>query len=589
MEQIQTKKAAPWILAWAGTHKKEYLFSVFFAVCGVILRLLPYFVIGDVVCRLSKGERDLVSFARRVLLIALLFAAGEIFHGLSTTLSHRATFHILGALRKACLEKLCRVPLGYVKNRSSGDLKNVLVERIDSIETTLAHIIPEFTANLIAPIVVLFYLFSIDWRMGILSMVPVGSGVLCAMGMFRGYEENYKNTVEKTRVLNAAAVEYINGIEVIKAFGKADASYQKFTVAAREGADAFIHWMQKCIGYHAVAMTLTPYTFLTVLPFGAFFVKNGSLSFEDFILCAILSLGIVGPIIVLMSFTDDLGVVGTIVGEVTEILSAEEMHRPEKSLSLPADDSVRMEAVRFGYGEREVLHGISLFLPAGTVNALVGPSGSGKSTVAKLLASLWDPDSGSILIGGVDIRDISAKDYNRLVAYVSQDDYLFNQSVMENIRLGRAGASDEEVMEAAKRSGCYDFIMGLENGFHTVAGGSGGHLSGGERQRISIARAMLKDAPVVILDEATAYTDPENEALVQKSVAKLVEGKTLLVIAHRLSTVRDANRIFVISEGKVAEEGRHEALLAQNGIYKKMWEAHMSSRDRARGGEEAHD
>ena len=235
--------------------------------------------------------------------------------------------------------------------------------------------------------------------------------------------------------------------------------------------------------------------------------------------------------------------------------------------------------MKFSYHDLEVLHGIDMKMASGSVNAIVGPSGSGKSTVAKLIASLWDVDSGSIKIGGTDIKHIALPEYNRMIAYVSQDNYLFNESVRENIRQGRMDATDEEVEEAARKSGCYDFIMQLENGFDTVVGGSGGHLSGGERQRISIARAMLKDAPVVILDEATAYTDPENEAVIQSSVARLVAGKTLIVIAHRLSTITDADRIFVIKDGSVAEEGTHAQLLQKKGIYKEMWEAHISVRD----------
>lgn len=218
-------------------------------------------------------------------------------------------------------------------------------------------------------------------------------------------------------------------------------------------------------------------------------------------------------------------------------------------------------------------------IPSGTVTALVGPSGSGKSTIAKLIASLWDVKEGSIYIGGVDIRKLSLEEYNRKVAYVSQDNYLFNDTIMENIRMGRSGATDEEVIAVAKKSGCHDFIMELENGYDTIAGGSGGHLSGGERQRIAIARAMLKDAPVVILDEASAYMDPENEAVIQTSVAKLVQGKTLIVIAHRLSTIADADRIYVIDKGRVDSFGTHGKLLKNNGLYKKMWEAHISVKD----------
>jgi ATP-binding cassette subfamily B protein len=267
-------------------------------------------------------------------------------------------------------------------------------------------------------------------------------------------------------------------------------------------------------------------------------------------------------------------------------MDMQELDRPEKDAATPKDNSIVLKQVRFSYhknieGEekKEILHGISLSLPSGSYTALVGPSGSGKSTIARLIASLWDVDSGAVEIGGVNIKDLSLEEYNRRVAYVSQDNFLFDLSVRENIRLGKPDATDAEVEEIAKQSGCYDFIMSLENGFDTIVGGSGAHLSGGERQRIAIARAMMKNAPIVILDEATAYTDPENEAIIQESVARLVKGKTLIVIAHRLSTVQDADKIVVIKDGVVESQGTHEELLAKGGLYKEMWKAHVSAKD----------
>ena len=298
-----------------------------------------------------------------------------------------------------------------------------------------------------------------------------------------------------------------------------------------------------------------------------------------------MSLGIVGPLITVGSYTDDLGKIGVIVDEVVGIIEQPELKRPKKSAAVPKDNSITLTDVRFGYHEKEILHGVNMKLEAGTVNAIVGPSGSGKSTIAKLIASLWDVNSGSIQIGGVDIKQMSLTDFNCKIAYVAQDNYLFNESVRENIRQGNPDATDEQIIEVTKKSGCYDFIMQLENGFDTIVGGAGGHLSGGERQRISIARAMLKDAPIVILDEATAYTDPENEAILQNSIAKLVAGKTLIVIAHRLSTVKDSDQIFVVNDGNVAAHGTHDELLAACPLYKEMWNAHISVKDTAKEGE----
>ncbi|WP_230398128.1 ABC transporter ATP-binding protein [Novisyntrophococcus fermenticellae] len=579
------KSVFAWLREFAGSHKGLYTASVATAVLGVLCSIVPYIIVGDMLAKLLGGNKDWSFYLRDGFIMAAFWLGRVIFHGISTTCSHKATFHVLGNIRKQVCDKLSRVPLGYVKDTPSGTLKNVIVERIDSIETTLAHVLPEFTANLLAPLCVFIYLCLVDWRMALVSLITLPLGLLTYMGMMIGYEEKYRNTVVKTKRLNDTAVEYINGIEVIKAFGRAKNTQEKFIVATKEGAECFVEWMKSTNVFFSIAMVLTPCTALFVLPMGGLLVKNGSLSVPDYVLCLVLSIGLISPLITVMSYSDDIAKVSTIIGEVTGILSQEELKRPGTDRKKPENYSITLSDVTFGYHDKEVLHGIDMYIKEGTVNALVGPSGSGKSTIAKLIASLWDVDSGSICIGGVDIRDLSLEEYNRKVAYVSQDNYLFDDTIRENIRMGRLDATDEEVETVAKRSGCHEFIEELEKGYDTVAGGAGGHLSGGERQRIAIARAMLKDAPIVIFDEATAYTDPENEAVIQASVAKLVQGRTLIVIAHRLSTIADADQIFVVKDGEILERGTHQELLANQSLYQKMWEAHMSVKDTVKEGE----
>lgn len=575
----QKRSTASWLMELAEGKRGEYALSIVTALLGVACSLIPYFIIIKIITALVNGTAELSHCLTLCVWMALCWILRYALHSVSTSLSHHATFHVLANTRIRLLDKLATLPLGTVLDRSSGSYKNIIVERVDSIETTLAHLLPEMTSNIVGAAAVLILLFVLDWRMGLSMLIVVPLGIICFMSMFSGYNEKFQRTVTSTKALNDTAVEYIGGIEVIKAFGQSKTSYAKFVSAAKEGADCFIDWMRGSLFGQVAGMAIFPSTLLGILPVGCLLYMRGSLSAETFLTVIVLSFGVMQPLITAFSYTDDIAQVTTIVGEVADVLSGEDMRRPEKAEKLPADNSIELKNVRFAYHDKEVLHGINLKIKPGTVNALVGPSGSGKSTIARLVASLWDVKDGSIELGGVDIRTLPLKDCTSRIAYVSQDNYLFDLSVMDNIRMGKKGASDDEVIAAAEKCGCHEFIMGLENGYQTVCGSSGGHLSGGERQRISIARAMLKDAPIVILDEATSYTDPENEAVIQSALAKLVQGKTVLVIAHRLSTIADADQIIVVNHGEIEAAGTQEELLKSCPLYKTMWEAHISVKD----------
>ena len=603
------KNLVNWIFEFAGEKKGQYIVSVFFALLSVACCMAPYFMIARIVRQLLAGIRDWNLFLKESIVVALFWFGNVLFHAISTSMSHIATFNLLGNIRKKMCDKLTRLPLGTVLDMPSGSLKNIMIERIDSMETTLAHIVPEYTSNIILSIALLVYLFVMDWRLGLACFAVLPVGVIAMSFMMKDGPERFKYALDKTKALNDTAVEYIKGIEVIKAFGKTKSSYERFVVAAKEGSACYVEWMRDCIWPHAVATVVTPSLLFSLLPIGGFMFLHGNVDAPLFITIIILAVCAIQPFLIAFSYHDDIAKAGAIFGEVGSIMQLQELARPQSDKEKPKDNSIVLKDVCFSYGKEEVshgldfanaksvkeknktsldvsnpcdneiLHGISMNIPQGSYVAFVGPSGSGKSTIARLIASLWDVDSGSIEIGGVNIKDLSLEEYNRRVAYVSQDNFLFDMSVRENIRLGRPNATDKEVEEVAKASGCYDFIMSLENGFDTIVGGSGAHLSGGERQRIAIARAMMKNAPIVILDEATAYTDPENEAIIQRSVAKLVKGKTLIVIAHRLSTVKDADKLYVIKDGKINSSGTHKELLAKAGLYKDMWEAHVDARD----------
>ncbi|MCR5201900.1 MAG: ABC transporter ATP-binding protein/permease [Lachnospiraceae bacterium] len=580
-KENKEKRRSPisWVLEFAGIHKGSYLISVILAIISVAAGFIPYLFIANIVKALISGNKELHFYLVQCGFIALCWIANKLFHVFSTTLSHKATFEVLAEIRRRITKKLSLMPLGDVLDDASGTYKNIIIERVDSIETTLAHIIPEVISNIIVPIGIIIMMFRIDWRLTLLSLLSIPVGLLFFSLMMVGSEESFNNTIVKTKALNDTAVEYINGIEVIKAFGKSKTSYEKFVVAAKEGADCFIEWMRRCNVYQNIALTLLPAQFLSLLPFSGWYYITGRAEASEILMIIILCLGLVSPLMIVAGYMDDFSKMSSIIGEVATILEKDNLERPNEMKEIPKSNTLIFKDVHFGYKEQEILHGINLTIKEGTVNALVGPSGSGKSTIAKLIASFWDVDEGSITLGDVDIRNIPLNEYNKHIAYVSQDNYLFDETVMENIRMGNPSASDEDVINAAKACGCHDFISNLENGYNTIAGGAGGHLSGGERQRVSIARAMLKNAPIIILDEATAYTDPENEALVQKSVAKLVSGKTLIVIAHRLSTIVSSDQIIVINNGNVEAIGTQEELLKNSKLYKEMWNAHISTKD----------
>ena len=565
------------LMTFIRPHRSGFALSVVLAIISVASGLVPYFAVAEIVNLLISGEMDFSVYLQWGLIGLIAYFARSVFHGLSTRCSHEATFRVLSEMRRTIAEKLTRVPMGYLTATPSGRLKTTMVERIEQMEVPLAHIIPEMTANLLVPVALVVYLFVLDWRMALASLATIPLGMLCYMAQMKEYPKKYAAVMQANKHMNATTVEYVGGIEVIKAFNQSAASYEKFTDAVRQNTWLMLEWMKSTQGYSALMMTLWPAVLIAVLPVGCLLYQNGSLSASDFITIAILSLGIIGPLVAAIFLTDDFSKIATITGEIAAVLEEPELDRPKAQKKLEGHD-ISLRDVHFAYKDVQVLNGVSLDIKAGMRTALVGPSGSGKSTIAKLIASYWDVSSGRITIGGIDVKTLPPEQVMDLIGYVSQDNFLFNVSVRENIRMGRPEATDEDVEAVAKAAGCHDFIMSLAHGYDTIVGGAGGHLSGGERQRVAIARAMMKNAPIVILDEATSYTDPENEAILQESIGRLTRGKTLIVIAHRLSTITEADQIAVVDDGRIVAVGKHAELVQCCPLYAQMWAAHTRSR-----------
>lgn len=573
--------SASLMMKYARPHKSGYIWSVILAVTGEALGLLPYFATARMLGALLQRGSELSFYSTWCAIGAGGYIAKGILTGISTSVSHKATFLTMAEIRRRLVSKLSRMPMGTLLSTPSGYYKDVVVDRVESVEIPLAHLLPEMTASIFTPLLMVVYLFVLDWRMALLSLLTLPVGLLLMSTAMKGYAEKYAESVETSNRMTNAIVEYMGGIEVIKAFSQSARSYDKYTGAVQANASYFYNWMKSVQWAMSSYMAVTPTVLLTVLPMGFLFYAGGSLSAVDFLTIVVLSLGVIGPLITASNYVDNLARVGTVLGQIEEILEGPELIRPAKPVAIH-DLTVRLEDVSFAYVEdsgKAALNKVNLTVSPGSVTALVGPSGSGKSTIAKLIAGFWDVTDGAITVGGHNVKSIPLTQLSDHIAYVSQDNYLFDESVRENIRMGRPSASDAEVEQAARDAGCDGFIRALEHGYDTTVGSAGGHLSGGERQRVAIARAMLKNAPIVILDEATAYIDPENEAVIQAAVAKLIVGKTLLVIAHRLSTITDADQIVVMDGGQISSMGTHEELLRNSPLYQDMWRAHRGAKE----------
>lgn len=566
---------------WELAHKEHSKLktSVFIASIGVIAGIVPYIAASRILVYLLNGVEDFKVYFLWMGIGLLSYILKSVLYSMALSVSHKATFSVLKDIRLRMLDKLPKMPLGEIISVPSGDFKQIIVDQVESMEKPLAHLLPEMTSNLLGSLSILIYLLFLDWRMALLSLVSIPVGMLFMGLVMKNYAVQYEGSVKVNREMNSAIVEYINGIEVIKTFNQDKRSYAKYKDKVIANARYFYEWMKSCQLPVSLSKNISPTTLITVLPFGWYFYINGSLSAEVFISVIILSLGIAGPLLETINFVDGFAKMGTIANSINLILEGKEQQHSDKDVDIDRYD-IELQDVKFGYDEeKEILHGISLNIMEGSTVAFVGSSGSGKSTLAKLIAGYWDITEGSIKIGGYDIKDIPLKQLYSMTAFVSQDNFLFNESIRENIRMGNPNASDKEVEDIARKSGCHDFIMKMEQGYDTVVGSSGSHVSGGERQRISIARAMLKDSPIVILDEATSYIDPENEVIIKNALSKLIENKTVIIIAHRLSTITDAEQIFLIENGELVSHGKHEELMKGCKLYQKMWEAHIGSKD----------
>lgn len=569
------------LLVFGQDAKWKIVLSVVLSIISVFSGLVPYWTVYKIILLMIDGNTEMNQVIYYISIAAGAYVIQVICFGSSTMLSHVTAYDILSNIRKQLAHKLMRLPLGVVESKKIGELKSIFVDKVETIELPLAHIIPEVVGNLLLSISIFVYIVIIDWRMACAMLITVPIAFFAFKKLMSGFNETYEEQMASNNYMNSSIVEYIEGIEVIKTFNQSQNSYKKYKDAVSAYKTHTLNWFKSTWGYMNLGASILPSTFLGVLPLGMYLISIDQLNYAEFFICLVLSLGVVAPIKNFTNYVNQLKSIQYAITEVRQVLNLEELE-VSKSFKEPKNHQITFNDVGFSYSNDKdnlVFNHLSFDIPEKTFTAIVGASGSGKSTIAKLLSRFWDVTSGEIDIGGVNIKDIEPKKLNELVGFVGQDNFLLNLTFKENIKLGNPEALDEAVEEAAKLAQCHEFITKLPEGYDTNVGSVGDKLSGGEKQRVTIARMILKDAPIIVLDEATAYVDPDNEQKIQAALNALTQNKTLIVIAHRLSTIKQADQIIVLGHQQILEKGDHARLLDMNGQYKQMWDMHIGAKD----------
>lgn len=570
------------LISFASICRGKMILAVLFAIVSVFGGIIPFFGVYKLLDEAIKGSMDAPLLTFWCCVCAGGFLVQVLCYAISTAFAHISAYTILEQIRIKMANRLMRAPLGEITSRPAGHLKDIILDKVGTIELPLAHVIPEAGSSLLLPLVMFFYMITIDWRMALATLATLP---ICMLPMLSkkgraAFNEKYDAYMKANEHVNNVIVEYIEGIEVVKIFNQTASSYEKFSGAVRAFLSFTMDWYKSSWKSLTMMAAVLPSTLLFTVPVGLWLFIRGLLSASELMICCILALGLIAPLIKFTTYVNMGKSIEYAILAADELLSMPEL--PDSTIKqIPRQYSISLCNVKFSYSsqkEEEILHGLNLEIPQSKVTALVGPSGGGKSTVAKLIDRFWDVEEGKIEIGGVDIRNIPLSELSQIISFVTQDSFLFHCSLKENIRMGKPDATDQEVFAAAKAAQCEEFISRLEQGWDTPAGEAGRFLSGGEKQRISLARAILKDAPIVVLDEATAFTDPQNEAKIQEALQHLAKRKTLLVIAHRLSTIKNADQIVVLEKGEIVGIGKHETLLENCPLYKRLWHAHTGAR-----------
>lgn len=593
MDTNKRKTGLARLIEIAGTKRRLLIGAMLLAVITAIVQFVPIIAVYNILIELAEHALDPSLIDKAYIWLWSYIALGAFFaFGVLTfaslMLSHIAAFNILYEIRMQLVQKMVRLPLGFFSRRASGELKKIMSDDVERIELFIAHHIPDIVTALLFPLILVSYMFAVDWRLAIVVLAVLAMAFYVMGRMYTGKKirEVSKRYVETLGRMNASIVEYIRGIQVVKTFTESTNAYRKLNDDIKEyrkfANEVNVQYQPTYVG----SLTILSSALLFIIPV-AVWLLVGSASYATFVPVLLMFLffgvAVFFPVLKLLWIGSFLNQNNMGVQKIDDILYMDEIEEPDIPRH-PKDASVEFRNVSFAYDTTPILKAISFISHPGTITALVGPSGAGKSTVAMLAARFWDVQSGEILIGGVPVKEIPTSVLMDNVAFVFQDNMLFFDTIEENIRMGNKTATFEEVARAACAAQCHEFIESLPNGYQTLVGEGGIYLSGGEAQRIALARAILKDSPIILLDEATAFADPENEGKILAAFSHLIKGKTVLVIAHRLSTITNADRILYVDKGVIAEQGTHEQLLALKGEYARMWETYNRAKRWTIGG-----
>ena len=558
------------LLKLSGQHKIKLIISAMFSIISTTLSAIPYLLVYSIILELFNREISYNKIQSLVFIAILFIILGVVARILSGIFSHISAFNILYKIRIDLIEHMSKLNMGFFKKNMTGKLKKIINEDVEKLENFIAHQIPDLSSAFATPLIFLGIMFYFNWQLSLVLFIPIILGILAQSGMFKNYMGKVDHFYKLVAKLNSTIMEYINAMNVMKAFNLTAKSFKDYRDNTQEYADYWIELTELAVPYYSAFLCLVDTGLLFIIPIGGIMLLNSKITISVYILFLLMSTIFLNSLRTLFELSESLSFLLKGMEKIIEIFNEKEQKSGDISFPEHFSESLKYENVTFAYNKAKVINNFTLTIRAGTTTALVGPSGSGKTTIGLLAGRFWDIDEGKITIDGTDIKDISYESLMDNISFVFQDTFMLHDTIYENIIMGK-NYTREEVENAAKKAQIHDFIMSLPDRYETKIGEGGVKLSGGEKQRISIARAILKNTPIVILDEVTSYSDIENEAKIQSALKTLLKGKTALIIAHRLYTIKNADNIVFMKKGQITEQGTHEELLRNRGDYWHLW------------------